>query len=63
VTVERIDTTECLNKTLQVMLLDNSGASLDTFDVIPSATEVETDRSSQDINAGLVDRIAVTSRD
>jgi hypothetical protein len=62
VTVGRIDTSACNGKTLQVVLLDDTGAALDTFDVTPNAVTMDTDRSGSSIDAGSVDRIAVTSR-
>jgi hypothetical protein len=62
VIVDGVDVAGCSNSTLRVSLLDNSGASLDSFTIVdPSVVSSSTDRSSANVDAGSVKKITVTT--
>ena len=63
VTVGRIDDAACSTTTLRVNLLDDTGASIDSFTILGDAETKDTDRSGIDnpTDASEVDRIAITT--
>jgi hypothetical protein len=63
VTVGRIDDAACSATTLRVNLLDETGASIDSFEILGDAETKDTDRSgiANPIDASTVDRIAITT--
>ena len=54
--------TACSQTTIRVGLIDNAGASLDTFTIVnPTTASVTTNRSSSNIDAGSVQKVIATT--
>jgi len=62
VIVDGVDVAGCSNSTLRVTLLNDSGATLDSFTIVdPTVVSSSTDRSSANVEAGNVKKITVTT--